>query len=420
MDHRGKTPKKLGSDWTDEGYRALSAINVKDAGLTNVEAIRCVDLVTYKKWMKEEVKRGDILLTSEAPAGEAMIWDSDEKIVLSQRLFCLRASKKFDNRFIKYYLQSPTGKREVNRTRSGSTVAGISAEMFDQIQVIHPETRMQQKIADVLSDLDAKIDLNLRINVELEALVKTIYDYWFVQFDFPDVHGRPYKTSGGKMVWNEALKREIPAEWEIQPLSAWITKQKSGEWGTDSAIGDNDAQVTCIRGADINALNGRGELNAPTRYVPQTKVEKYLAPYDLVVEISGGSPTQSTGRAALVSPEVIERFNVPLVCSNFCKALTLNDATQAFHFLQQWNALYTAGVFFAWEGKTSGIKNLQFDSFVGDYRAPMPPDALSYRFHELCSSLDQRKQSGLRENHELTKLRDWLLPLLMSGQVSVA
>ncbi|WP_169742288.1 restriction endonuclease subunit S [Arenimonas metalli] len=419
IDYRGKTPKKLGSDWKNDGYRALSAINVKDSGLTSTETIRCVDSETYKKWMREEVRRGDILLTSEAPAGEVMIWESDEKIVLSQRLFCLRVNKQFNNRFIKYYLQSPTGKREVNRTRSGSTVAGISAEMFDQIQVVHPEKGRQKKIASVLSAIDAKIDLNQRINFELDALAKTIYDYWFVQFDFPDETGRPYKSSGGEMVWNEAMKREIPRGWKAQPLSAWIAKQKGGDWGTDAASGKNDAQVTCIRGADINALNGRGDLNAPTRYIPPSKAEKYLAPHDLVIEISGGSPTQSTGRAALVSPHVIERFNVPLVCSNFCKALTLKDATQAFLFLQQWNALYTAGVFFGWEGKTSGIKNLQFDSFVGDYRVPVPPAALSNCFHDLCSSLEQRKQRGLHENHELVQLRDWLLPLLMNGQVSV-
>lgn len=312
--------------------------------------------------------------------------------------------------------------RVLRNAATGSTALPLlNKGDFDALKFrIHSNKAEQQKIAAVLSALDAKIDLNQRINAELEALAKTIYDYWFVQFDFPDAHGRPYKSSGGAMAWSDTLKREIPAGWKVQPLSAWIAKQKSGEWGADRASGDNEAQVTCIRGADINALNGRGELKAPTRYVPPSKMEKYLAPYDLVVEISGGSPTQSTGRAALVGPEVVARFDVPLVCSNFCKALTLNDATQAYHFLQQWNALYGAGVFFGWEGKTSGIKNLQFDAFVDNYHAPMPPDALLRHFHALCSSLDQRKQNGLRENAELARLRDWLLPLLMNGQVRVA
>ena len=317
-----------------------------------------------------------------------------------------------------YYLLSCLGRMD---TGDKSTVPGVNRNDLHELNIPVIGNRFeQQEIAAVLSTLDAKIDLNNRINAELEALAKTIYDYWFVQFDFPDANGRPYKSSGGKMAWNEALKREIPEGWEVQLLSAWIANQKSGEWGTDSAVGNSDSQVICIRGADINALNGRGELNAPTRYIPSSKMGKNLAPFDMVIEISGGSPTQSTGRAALVGPEVIGRFAMPLVCSNFCKALTLNDANHAHYFLQQWNALYVAGVFFGWEGKTSGIKNLQFDSFVGNHSAPVPPKLLLHRFHELCSSLDQRKQSGLHENRELTHLRDWLLPLLMNGQVRVA
>ena len=139
-----------------------------------------------------------------------------------------------------------------------------------------------------------------------------------------------------------------------------------------------------------------------------------------MIEISGGSPTQSTGRAALISLEVSGRFDNPLVCSNFCKALTLEEPERAHEFLQLWNALYSAGIFFGWEGKTSGIKNLQFDSFVENHSAPVPPGELSQRFQRIGRSLEKRKQNGLRENYELTQLRDQLLPLLMNGQVRVA
>ncbi|MFO1473848.1 MAG: restriction endonuclease subunit S [Lysobacterales bacterium] len=160
-----------------------------------------------------------------------MLWDSDEKIVLSQRLFCLRTNKRFDNRFIKYYLQSPTGKREVSRTRSGSTVAGISAEMFDQIQVLHPETRAQQRIAAVLSALDAKIDLNHRINAELEALANDLR-LLVRAVRLPDAKGRPYKSSGGAMVWNDTLKREIRQGgvmvcYQILRISRWGGRQRA-------------------------------------------------------------------------------------------------------------------------------------------------------------------------------------------------
>ncbi|MFM6309431.1 MAG: hypothetical protein ACKPGB_14375, partial [Dolichospermum sp.] len=92
-------------------------------------------------------------------------------------------------------------------------------------------TRKQKKIASVLSSLDDKIELNNRINSELENLAKTIYDYWFVQFDFPDENGKPYKSCGGKMVYNQELKREIPAGWEVKPLVEWICNDKGGDWG---------------------------------------------------------------------------------------------------------------------------------------------------------------------------------------------
>jgi type I restriction enzyme S subunit len=316
-----------------------------------------------------------------------------------------------------YYLLTCLG--HLN-TGDKSTVPGINRNDLHELAIpLIAGQDAQGKIASILSALDAKIDLNNRINAELEALARTIYDYWFVQFDFPDPNGRPYKSSGGAMVWNDTLKREIPAEWDDAKLSSWIAKQKTGEWGGSEFSDNNDVQVICIRGADINALNGTGELNAPTRYISSSKRGKFLASHDIVIEISGGSPTQSTGRAALISPEVSERFDNPLVCSNFCKALTLEDPELAHEFLQLWNALYSAGIFFGWEGKTSGIKNLQFDAFVENHSVPVPPAELSHKFQNISRSMEKRKQNGLRENRELTQLRDWLLPLLMNGQVRV-
>ena len=100
IDYRGKTPKKLGADWSDNGYRALSAKNIKTGYIVQPESIRFVDENLYKKWMKDEIKRGDILITSEAPFGQIYYWDSDEKIVLSQRIFGLRIRNNFSSRYI--------------------------------------------------------------------------------------------------------------------------------------------------------------------------------------------------------------------------------------------------------------------------------------------------------------------------------
>lgn len=401
IDYRGKTPKKLGSDWTREGYRALSAINVKDSGLTSTETIRCVDAATYKKWMKEEVRRGDILLTSEAPAGEVMIWDSDEKIVLSQRLFCLRVNKRFDNRFIHYYLQSPTGKREVNRTRSGSTVAGISAEMFDQIQVVHPALDTQKKIAAVLSTLDAKIDLNNRINAELEALTKTIYDYWFVQFDFPDGNGRPYKTSGGKMRWNEALKREVPAGWDAQPISALVDvstatlnpADEPRKWFRHLSIPGFDATGAfwLEEGKSIGSSKFKVETNDLlvsklnpwfNRVVSDTSYEDFICSTEFVVWRCRDSALHAYLHSIATHPQFI--------------AHCTQSAT----------------------GTSNSHKRVNPQVMM---RHKVPHSSTyAKQLGAMIAPLLMRRTSGLRENRELTHLRDWLLPLLMNGQVRVA
>ena len=401
IDYRGKTPKKLGSDWTNQGYRALSAINVKDAGLASIDTIRCVDHDTYTKWMREEVKRGDILLTSEAPAGEVMIWDTDEKIVLSQRLFCLRVNKRFDNRFLKYYLQSPTGKREVNRTRSGSTVAGISAEMFDQIQVVHPDNGSQQKIAAVLSALDAKIDLNNRINAELEALAKTLYDYWFVQFDFPDANGRPYKSSGGRMVWNEGLKREIPAGWEAVPLSRLVEEVKDGV-----------------------------APNASDNTTPYVGLE-HIARRSIVISSWAAADKATSNKIAFRKGDILFGKIRPYfhkVALAMMDGITSTDAIVMRPKQQDFAALTLETIFSdrfveTATASSTGSKMPRADwNVMRNYTIAVPDkaSAVASAYQQSFERIRGRIENNVQQNRELTRLRDWLLPLLMNGQVRVA
>lgn len=301
----------------------------------------------------------------------------------------------------------------------GSTQPFVSYDLLNEVKTYLPNRAVQDKIAKVLSDLDAKIELNNKINRELEAMAKTLYDYWFVQFDFPDANGKPYKSSGGKMVYNAELKREIPEGWEVKTISKWIKKDKSGDWGKEEAEGNYQLEVSCIRGADLNGLNGNGELKAPTRFILDKNSSKLLENHDLIVEISGGSPTQSTGRLAFITEETLERFSTPIICSNFCKALTLKDETYLFNFVYQWNRLYDNGVLFGWEGKTSGIKNLLFDSFVTNHKEVYPPSSLVQQFYDFAKPIHGKIQKNLMQNQHLTALRDWLLPMLMNGQVTV-
>ena len=317
-----------------------------------------------------------------------------------------------------YYLLSCLGRI---RTSDKSAVPGVNRNELHEMAIPAITDRNQQKkIAAVLSALDTKIDCNNRINAELEAMAKTLYDYWFVQFDFPDANDKPYKSSGGKMVYNATLKREIPADWEVVPLSDWIASDKTGDWGKEAAEGNYTLCVDCIRGTDINGLNGTGTVSPPIRFILEKNSAKVLAPFDFVIEISGGSPTQSTGRLALITKETIERFSRPLICSNFCKAISLKNRAYFFNFAYLWKSAYENKVLFGWEGKTSGIKNFLFDAFTTKHLVSRPPQELAKRFFQLIAPMEAKKQKLLQETDDLAALRDWLLPLLMNGQVTVA
>lgn len=310
-------------------------------------------------------------------------------------------------------------KRAIQNSASGSIQDNINIDYLTGLKFKIPFKSEQDQIASVLATIDTKIELNNIINAELESMAETLYDYWFVQFDFPDANGKPYKTSGGKMTYNPALKREIPEGWEVNTLAGWIGSDKTGDWGKEVKEGNYSLQVDCIRGADINGLNGNGKVDTPNRFILQKNSSKLLSAHDLIIEISGGSPTQSTGRMAFLTKETLERFDYPVICSNFCKAISLVDNRYFYNFVYLWNAIYENGELFGWEGKTSGIKNLLFVAFVTKYHVCLPPASLAENFYIFVEPLQQKKQKNLKENQQLSQLRDWLLPMLMNGQVKV-
>lgn len=372
-------------------------------------------------------RNGDVLLAKITPCLEngktafVDILDDDEVAFGSTEFIVLRAKENSDNEYLYYLARSPAFRKKAISCMEGTSGRKRVNEGALKLQeLLIPDKLSQKKIAAILSAFDAKIDCNNRINAELEAMAKTLYDYWFVQFDFPDAKGKPYISSGGKMIYSSTLKREIPVGWDVGPLSDWIATDKTGDWGKETAEGNYTLCVDCIRGADINGLNGSGSVSAPTRFILQKNQAKVLTPFDFVIEISGGSPTQSTGRVALITEETIGRFSRPLICSNFCKAISLKDNSYFFNFAYLWKSAYDNKVLFGWEGKTSGIKNLLFDAFTTKHLVSMPPQKLAKRFFEFVAPIEAKKQKLLQEAEDLAALRDWLLPLLMNGQVTVA
>ena len=169
IDYRGKTPKKLGGDWSESGYRALSAKNIQTGHIVQPDTIRFVSEEMYHNWMKDEIQRGDIIITSEAPFGQILYWDSEEKIVLSQRLFGVRVKEEHDSKFVYYYMTTSDFQGEMDGRATGTTVVGLRQPELMKCVVRCPDLDTQKKIASILSSIDEKILINDKINENLAA-----------------------------------------------------------------------------------------------------------------------------------------------------------------------------------------------------------------------------------------------------------
>ena len=196
IDYRGKTPKKLGGDWSNNGIKAISAKNIKNGRIVREDTIRYLDENLYSKWMKEEIKFEDIIMTSEAPLGECLLWNSDEKVVLSQRLYGIRLNKKIIYpKYMYSYMNSHVFKYELDSRASGTTVLGIRQSELLKTRVILPPLREQKVIGNTIDSINNKIEINNKINKNLEEMAQAIFKQWFIDFEFSCIPEN-YKFSG--------------------------------------------------------------------------------------------------------------------------------------------------------------------------------------------------------------------------------
>ena len=214
------------------------------------------------------------------------------------------------------------------------------------------------------------------------------------------------------MVWNEDLNIYIPQDWGVCRLNDYIGKNNTGDWGADEPS-NNFIEVGCIRGADIIKLN-----DLPKRYIKSKNENKLLSEWDVVIEVSGGSPTQATGRSAYITPGVIERNGGSITCSNFCHVFSLKNYVDSAYFFFVWQMFYDNNIMFNFEGKTSGIKNFMTEAFLAN-KWLKPPKPLVIKFFDVIKDIYAKIDSNIVENNNLVKQRDELLPLLMNGQVTI-
>ena len=400
IDYRGKTPNKV-----DCGIPLITAKIVKNGRIdTPTEFLPTED---YNGWMVRGFPQvGDVVLMTEAPLGEVAQL-TDEKIALAQRIVCLRGKEGvLDNTYLKYFFLSNIGQNRLKARETGTTVTGIKQSELKEILIDYPKIDTQKAIASVLSSLDSKIELNRRINDNLEQQVQALFKAWFVDFE-------PFKD--GEFVDSELGM--IPKAWKIKPLEYLVEKVKSGDWGKDEPTGNYTKKTFCMRGADFPDIKEGNKGKMPIRYILEKNFnDKSLCDGNVVVEISGGSPTQSTGRIVLVDRAFVADCGNALICTNFCKSLEIKEDYSMFFYLL-WQYLYDLRVMFIYENGSNGLKNLNVNSLIERESFVIPTKEVVSKFNSVVSDLLSTKQANGIEVSRLASLRDTLLPKLMSGEL---
>lgn len=304
-------------------------------------------------------------------------------------------SKKILKDYVYHLFKTKTVREQIRLTSSGSKVKHTSPERIYDVKVPLPTVFEQQKIVDVLDALETKIELNNRINAELEAMAKTLYDYWFVQFDFPDANGKPYKTSGGKMVYNPTLKREIPEGWSDKTLSqiAHITMGQSPE---GSSYNEEGVGTIFYQGStDFGWLfpASRQYTTAPSRMAKKGDILLSVRAPVGDMNIANSDCCIGRGLAALNSKTGSDGFL-------FCVMK---------YFKQIFDRRNSEGTTFG-----SITKN-----DLHSLKLAYPTVDLLKKYDDVVTNYNRIIFERSLENRELISLRDWLLPMLMNGQVTV-
>ena len=376
IDYRGKTPKKLGGDWCKQGYRALSAKNIKTGRIVQAETIRYIDESLYRKWMKDEVQRGDILITSEAPFGQIFFWDSDEKIVLSQRLFCVRIKPEYDARFIYYYMTTPEFQSELDGRATGTTVIGLRQPELMKCIIRCPEIQEQKVIAAILSSIDAKIIANEKVNDNLYAQAKAIFDNHFINID------------------------AIPAGWrkgnllDIANYLNGLAMQKFRPQGHE--IGLPVLKIKELRQGSCDDSSELCSLSIKPEYIIHNGDVIFSWSGSLLVDIWCGGTCGLNQHLFKVTSDVYDKW---------------------FYYL--WTAHHLARFIAIAADKATTMGHIKREELAkAEVLIPCEEDYTS--FNSIMQPIFELIISNRIESRKLAALRDELLPKLMTGEIDIS
>lgn len=301
-------------------------------------------------------------------------------------------------------------KTSIQNSALGSIQDNINIELLTALTFKIPKKRIQDKIAELLATIDKKIELNNQINAELEAIAKAIYDYWFVQFDFPDEEGKPFKTSGGEMEYNEELKREIPKGWEVTELSRLVSRIGTGLNPRDNfMLGSGSNYYVTIKNIDY----GKIYLDERCDRISDNALQTINRRSNLSVGDVLFTSIEPVGRTYLIQEEPVN-WNI----NESVFTIRCNQEFVTPEFLYLWLSSDEMKIF-AKNVSTGSIHKGARIGMLNTFRTPYAGREVVHKFSKTIGPMLKKINAVQKENQELIRLRDFLLPLLMNGQVKV-
>ena len=386
------------SDMATKGIRIIRGGNIQD----NIVILKDDDVYLPIEYKCEEnsLRKGDIVLVASTGSVEALgrtatIWQDMDNVQIGAFLRILRPKEEKYAEFLSATLSSSYYLNYIKTVAKGTSINNISLSHIQGFYIPVPSDEEIQNFSHLYSTIAKKINLNRSINRDLEALAKQIYDYWFVQFDFPDENGRPYKSSGGMMVWNDDLKREIPEGWNngIFADIANITMGQSpdGSSYNEEGIGSIFYQGSTDFGVRFPSV--RMFTTSPSRFAKQGDILMSVRAPVGAVNIANSDCCIGRGLSAINS-----------------KIGSITYIYYVVHYLKvRFDSLNTAGT--------------TFGSITKDelFKLPVvvPSDNVIERFESICKPIFGKQMEIGFEMEQLTKQRNELLPLLMNGQVTI-
>ncbi|MDF0692692.1 restriction endonuclease subunit S [Aquirufa ecclesiirivi] len=401
IDSLHQTPK-----YSNIGYPMVRVTDIKGGYLETGNTLK-VDKHVFEVFSKKhKPKKGDIVMSRVGSYGISCIVKNDINFCLGQNTLFL--VPKQNPEFLYYFLNSPDAKSQIESKATGTTQKTISLKSIKEIKVCLPSIALQTAIAEILSSLDDKIELNNKINQELETLAQTLFKQWFIDFEFPNENGEPYKSSGGEMVESEL--GEIPMGWTTEVLSETTKLIRGISYRKPELVLEGEGvafvNLKCF------SITGAFRQDGIKYYNGKYKHEQILTKNDILVAVT--DLTQDR-----------EIIGMPILWNGGKTALpSLDTCIIRSETLELKNFLY-------YEFKTKRYKSRIIEHANGStvlhlsvkgletYIFPLPNDEILVKWFAIIQPILETINSNINETYELSKTRDTLLPKLISGELEI-